>query len=182
MRTTTPTHAPPPGDAPAPRSDDSPGLPRRTVLAGVLSAYTASLIPWALAQPFAHADRGPFDALSALLAGQSALNTAQAAYLFDALVADDPGFPAATRALLALVNERQIDPLQLQAVLDDEQSPLASVPTRIASAWFLGIVGSGAKARCIAFEHALNAQIVADVLKPPTYAYGPYGSWSRQPA
>ncbi len=23
--------------------------------------------------------------------------------------------------------------------------------------------------------------IVADVLKPPTYAYGPYGSWARNP-
>ena len=37
------------------------------------------------------------------------------------------------------------------------------------------------KARCLAFETALNAEVVADVLKPPTYAYGAYGSWMRKP-
>ncbi len=45
----------------------------------------------------------------------------------------------------------------------------------------MGIVGSKQRARCLAFETALNAEIVADVLKPPTYAYGPYGSWGRKP-
>ena len=45
----------------------------------------------------------------------------------------------------------------------------------------MGIVGSGATARCIAYEDALDNVIVADVLKPPTYCYGPYGSWARKP-
>ena len=45
----------------------------------------------------------------------------------------------------------------------------------------LGVVGSGEGARCVAYETALNAVIVADVLKPPTYAYGAYGSWSAKP-
>jgi len=49
------------------------------------------------------------------------------------------------------------------------------------TAWFLGVIGSGTKAHVIAYEQALNAQFVADVLKPPTYAYGPYGSWTRKP-
>lgn len=55
------------------------------------------------------------------------------------------------------------------------------MPRKVAMAWFMGVVGSGAQARCLAYEHALNAQIVADVLKPPTYAYGTYGSWARNP-
>jgi len=87
----------------------------------------------------------------------------------------------AVRALLALINERKIDPLRLQKVLDAERSPLATLPRKIVSAWFLGIVGSGEQARCIAYETALNAVIVADVLKPPTYAYGVYGSWEKKP-
>ncbi len=60
-------------------------------------------------------------------------------------------------------------------------SPLAALPRKIATAWFMGIVGSGEKARCIAYESALNAVIVQDVLKPPTYAYGVYGSWAKKP-
>ncbi|WP_238552214.1 sorbitol dehydrogenase family protein [Herminiimonas sp. CN] len=164
----------------------TPDPARRTLLAGLLSAgllsaYTASLIPWALAQPAADLDHGAFLAVSALLAGRQSLDAAQATRLYGALSADDPGFPAATRALLALLNERQIDLLQLQQVLDAEHSPLAALPRKIVTAWFMGIVGSGAKVRCLAYETALNAVVVADKLKPPTYAYGVYGSWAKKP-
>lgn len=105
----------------------------------------------------------------------------QTARLYDALVAAQPNFPADVQALLALINERQIDPLQLQATLDGEHSPLAPLPRAILGAWALGVVGSGEGARCVAYETALDAVIVADVLKPPTYAYGAYGSWSAKP-
>jgi hypothetical protein len=154
---------------------------RRRLLAGLLTAYTASLIPWALAQPVPHADRGAFTALSAILVGRQALDTAQATRLYDALAAAHPNFPADVQALLALINERHIEPLQLQGVLDGERSPLAPLPRSIMSAWALGVVGSGEGARCIVYETALNAVIVADVLKPPTYAYGVYGSWTVKP-
>ncbi|RJG00436.1 sugar dehydrogenase complex small subunit [Noviherbaspirillum sedimenti] len=160
----------------------SPADPtRRVLLAGLLSAYTASLIPWALAQPVVDADRGAFLAVSAILAGRQSLDAEQAKRLYDALTADDAAFPASTRSLLALINERKIDPLQLQQVLDDEKSPLAPLPRKIVTAWYLGIVGSGEKARVLAFENALNAQVVGDILKPPTYCYGVYGSWTKKP-
>lgn len=157
------------------------GPGRRALLVGLLTAYSASLIPWALAQPVTDADQGAFLAVSSILAGRQVLDTAQATRLYDALIADDPGFPAAARALLTLINERKISPLELQKVLDAEHSPLAALPRKIATAWFMGIVGSGEKARCIAYESALNAVIVKDVLKPPTYAYGVYGSWAKKP-
>jgi hypothetical protein len=159
----------------------APDFSRRTLLVALLSASTAALIPWALAEPVADAGSGAFLALSAILAGRQSLDATQAKRLYVALTADDAGFPAAAQSLLALINERKIDPLQLQKTLDDEKSPLATVPRRVATAWFLGVVGSGAKARCLAFETALNAQMVADVLKPPSYAYGAYGSWSKKP-
>lgn len=160
------------------------GIPdpgRRRVLATLLTAYTASLIPWALGQPADDADRGAFLAASAILAGRQALDAVQSKRLYDALAADDAGFPVAVRALLALMSERKIDPLQLQHVLDSETSPLAALPRKIVTAWYLGIVGENERARCVAFETALNAVIVSDVLKPPTYAYGVYGSWARKP-
>lgn len=162
--------------------NDTPSNPgRRTVLAGMLSVYAASLIPWALAEPVVEPARGAFLALSAILAGRQSLDQTQARRLYDALSADDAGFAAGVQALLALVNQRSVDPLQLQALLDAEQPALAPLPRKIVSAWYLGIIGSGERARCLAFETALNAAVVADVLKPPTYAYGAYGSWAKKP-
>jgi hypothetical protein len=122
-----------------------------------------------------------FPALSAIIAGRQSLDQVQARRLYGALCADDAGFAAGVQALLAQVNARKLDAATLQHALDDDQSALAAIPRKIASAWFMGIVGSGAKARCLAYETALNAQIVADVLKPPSYAYGAYGSWTKQP-
>ena len=166
---------------PIPRTGPhNPG--RRLVLAAVAGAYAASLIPWALAQPVRDAGSGAFTAVSAILVGRTTLDTDLGRRLYEALMADDPGFGAAAQSLLAFINERKVDPLQLQQLLDGEKSPLAALPRQIVTAWCLGIVGSGDRARCLAFEKALNAQMVADVLKPPTYAYGPYGSWSRKPA
>jgi hypothetical protein len=163
---------------------ESPGVAqptRRMLLQGLLTAYTASLIPFALAEPVDNQEQGAFLALSAIIAGRQSLDPFLAKTLFQALLDEDAGFALAAKDLLALINERHLDPMQLQKTLDDEKSPLASVPRKVAMAWFMGVVGSGAKARCLAYEHALNAVIVADVLKPPTYAYGPYGSWARKP-
>lgn len=159
----------------------APNQRRRAILAGMLTAYAATLIPWAVAEPVADAEHGAFIALSAIIAGRQALDRTMAKRLYDSLTADDGGFPATARKLLALIEERKIDPLQLQQVLDAEKSPLADVSRKIATAWFMGIVGSGEKAHVLAYENALNATIVSDVLKPPTYSYGVYGSWTKKP-
>lgn len=154
---------------------------RRRLLVGMLSAYTASLIPWALAQPVADDKQGAFVAVSAILVGRTTLDAIQATRLYDALTANDADFPKKAQALLALIEQRKIDPLQLQQTLDAENSDLADTPRKIASAWLLGIVGSGEKARVYAYETAINAEIVSDILKPPTYCYGTYGSWAKKP-
>jgi len=154
---------------------------RRRVLAGFLTAYTASLVPWALAQPVARPEHGAFMALSALLAGRRSLDAGLAARLRDALGTTYPHFAADTQALLTQINQQHIDPSQLQQALDAAHSPLAPLPRRIMRAWCLGLVGEGEATRCIAYENALDAVVVADVLKPPTYAYGPYGSWAQPP-
>jgi len=154
---------------------------RRTLLKGLLTAYTASLIPFALAESIDSKEQGAFLALSAIIAGRQSLDKVLANNLYQALIANDPAFAKGVEGVLALINERHLDPPQLQKTLDDEKSSFATVPRQIASAWFMGVVGSGDKARCLAYEYALNAMMVADVLKPPTYAYGPYGSWARHP-
>lgn len=163
---------------------------RRRILAIILGACSAPLMPWSRAR--AQGDAGldgagvdtgltAFGQLSRILAGSRALAGEQATRLYQALTADTPGFPTAIQSLITLIQQRQIDPLQLQGILDREHSTLAPLPRMIASAWFLGIVGSGEHARCLAYETALNARIVADILKPPTYACGIYGSWANPP-
>jgi hypothetical protein len=156
-------------------------IPRRMMLAGFVAAWSASLIPWALAQPASDAGHAGFLAMSAIIVGKQTLDPVLAQRLYAALVADDPEFPQQARSLLAFVEAGKVDPAALQKTLDDQKSSLAKFPARIASAWFLGIVGDGARARCLAYEKALNAVIVSDVLKPPTYAYGAYGSWAAKP-
>lgn len=157
----------------------SPG--RRRVLAGMLTAYTASLIPWALAAPVANRSGGVFLALSAILVGQTALDAALGNRLHSALAIASPRFDTDAQALLTLIDSQHIDPAKLQATLDASQSPLASLPRTIMRAWCLGFVDDGDKVDCVAYEDALDAVFVSDVLKPPTYAYGPYGSWSKPP-
>lgn len=154
---------------------------RRVVLHTLASACVLARIPWARAQPGPDPDRAAFLSLSAMLTGRTALDPGLAQRLYAALAGDDPAIATSIRALLAFIEERKLEPLSLQAALDAQHSPLAPLPARIAAAWFMGIVGSGTTARCIAYEDALDNVIVADVLKPPTYCYGPYGSWARKP-
>lgn len=154
---------------------------RRLLLGALLSASAAALLPWALAEPVDNAEQGAFLGVSALLVGRLALEPGLAKRLYDALVAQNAQFPAQVRALLAQINEQDLTAATLQPALDEAQSPLASLPRQIASAWFLGIVGSGENAVCVAYEEALNATIVGDILKPPSYADGAYGSWAGKP-
>lgn len=158
-----------------------PAPARRKLLVGLVTVYTASLIPWAMAAPVTDAGHGAFVALSAILAGRRMLNVGLGQRLHDALVGIEPDFDAQCQALLTLIETQKIDPAKLQDVLDAAHSNLAPLPRRVMRAWCLGLVGDGEATRCIAYENALNAVIVSDVLKPPTYAYGPYGSWSKPP-
>lgn len=164
-----------------------PDRQRRTLLAAVLAAYTASFVPWATAQsqPAASAAPAPapdsFLQISKLLTGQASLDATLAARLYRALVADDSSFGEQHQGLLAYVNDHKADPMALQKMLDAEKSALAPVPRRIVTAWYTGIVGEGERAKCIAFETNLLNVITADKLKPPSYSYGVYGSWATKP-
>ncbi|HXT02609.1 MAG TPA: sugar dehydrogenase complex small subunit [Casimicrobiaceae bacterium] len=153
---------------------------RRRLLGSFVGAYVASLVPFAIARP-ADDDSAAFSALSGILVGRSSLDTALGKRLRDALAADDPGFAKSTHDLLALIEQRRLDPLTLQSVLDGEKSPLATLPGRIVTAWYMGIVGDPEHARCLAFETALCNVVVADILEPPTYCHGAYASWTRKP-
>ncbi|WP_211450866.1 sugar dehydrogenase complex small subunit [Collimonas antrihumi] len=132
----------------------------------------------------ADADQGAFVAVSAILAGRQALDAMQAKRLYDALTADDSGFPAAARASLALINERKIDPLALQKALDDEHSPLAAMPRKIVTAWCMGTAGD-----CIACHTPRNILMAENLSRELGSWHAPnitsdansgVGGWSEQ--
>lgn len=158
----------------------SPGCSRRDLLRGVALGWISWFLPAAFAAPAAP-DTTAFNALSAMLTGRKVDDSARSHRLFDALVADNTHFASDVAALLDLMHTRNVPVAQLQTLLDSEKSPLAPLPRAVVSAWYLGIVGSGKTARCLDFEMAMNAQVVGDVLKPPTYCYGGYGSWAAKP-
>jgi Membrane bound FAD containing D-sorbitol dehydrogenase len=162
--------------------DAEPNPERRALLTGLTAAYLFSYVPPAIAQPADAAPRDAFVAVSKALTGRSILDPDQAARLYEALVADAPGFPADVQALRSFIDQRRIDPARLQQVLDAEQSPLTGVPRSIVKAWYTGIVGEAGRARCVTFETSLMYVAVADRLNPPSYCYGSYGSWMDKPA
>lgn len=177
-----PAQKPSPFDLAHSRETTEPiDLGRRVLLGTVLAASATALLPPAFAAPADDAAQAAFVAVSKLLTGRDTLDPMQASRLYQALIDDDPQFATGLQALVTLIDQRKIDPLQLQQVLDTENSPVAALPRKIATAWYIGVVGDGEKARCITFETNLTNVVVSDKLNPPSYCYGGYGSWAEKP-
>jgi hypothetical protein len=76
--------------------------------------------------------------MSRLLNGRSVLDPEHAGRLYAALPDDAAGFGADVQKLLAWITERKIEPGDLQRAVDAEQSSLATLPSKIVSAWYTG--------------------------------------------
>lgn len=164
---------------------------RRLLLSGLVATCASLVMPFATTQT--HAQSHPhyaagfvtapasFIEVSRILTGRSSLDIAQAGVLYRALTHDDFAFEIQHSQLLAIIKDQQIDPMQLQKLLDTQRSTLAPVPREIVTAWYTGIVGVGERAKCVTFETNLLNLITADKLKPPSYSYGAYGSWAAKP-
>jgi hypothetical protein len=164
----------------------SPNATRRLLLAGILSSYVCSYVslPSAFAGvPAEAASKASenFLALSRQLTGHAQLDALQADRLYAAFLSIEPGFEAQLRQLVDFIAAGQLEAHTLQAALDEQKSTFAKLPSSIASGWYVGVVGSGKAARCVTYETSLMYLTVADRVKPPSYAYGPYGSWGRNP-
>ena len=164
-------------------SHDAPfAMRRRDWLVGAAAATTLVVIPWKFvgsAEP--SPGQGGFLRLSQRLTGRSALDAGMGQRIHAALLADNPLFTEQSQQLLHLIEGRNLTADSITRTLASEKPELSALPGQIMTAWYLGVTGTGVHARVLAFEHALNAQTVADQLKPPTYAYGAPGSWSLAP-
>jgi hypothetical protein len=153
---------------------------RRAVLSGLAAVCLVAVGGPAAAQTgTAHE---AFLDLSRLLTGRASLDVGQGARLFDAFLTGTPGFQTGVERLLAWIKDHNVDVGQLQQTLDAESSPLAALPRQVMKAWYTGVVGEGGATRCVTFETSLMHRVVADRLNPPSYCYGPHGSWGNAPA
>lgn len=173
-----------------------PNALRRMLVGGIAVGYATSLLPTGfLASAFAadatapgasgapalSASTAAFNDVSLFLTGRSTLDATQAQRLLAALEASDPHFAASLDALAAFIATQKPDPLALQHLLDAEKASFAALPRAILTAWYVGVVGSNEEAKCVTYESSLMYVVVADHVKPPSYAYGAYGSWSAKP-
>jgi Membrane bound FAD containing D-sorbitol dehydrogenase len=152
---------------------------RRAVLSGLALVCLAAVVGPAAAQTGAAHEA--FLDLSRLLTGRASLDAEQAVRLFEAFASGTPDFETGVQRLLAWIKEHNVDAVRLQQALDAEASALAGLPRQVMTAWYTGVVGEGAAARCVTFETSLMHQLVADRLNPPSYCYGPHGSWGSAP-
>lgn len=155
---------------------------RRHLLGSVVAASALQFAPrsWA-AQLAASPAHSAFMALSRYLTDRTDFSAELAERMQAALLGLDSNFIAQTDTLWQWIQSSNIAVNQLNARLKAEKPELAMLPGRIMQAWCLGIVGEGEQAKVVAYEFALNAQIVSDKLRPPTYSYGLPGSWTSNP-
>lgn len=155
------------------------GLRRRSMLAAALSA---GALHWLPSTQAAAPEAAPsFMALSSYLTERTNLDTAIGARLLVALNELDAAMGAKLDALWQWIHSSNVPLAQLNDRLKAEKPEWVGLAQQVMQVWYQGIAGEGVKTRVVTYEYALNAQVVADKLRPPSYVYGGYGSWSANP-
>lgn len=127
------------------------------------------------------ADFAAFMHLSQYLTGKTALDVEIGRAILAGLREDSAKVTAQIAQLNDFVAKSNTPASALHAALEGSQSALASLPKHIMSAWYLGVVGTGTKARTVAYEQALMYPPIADVIVMPSYAHGVPGYWTKPP-
>jgi hypothetical protein len=161
---------------------------RRMFIGGALAALSVPLASSLLTgnalaapSPFLMQAKADFIRLSYLLTGHPSLDASMAERLYQHMLTLYPDFTQQVRALAQFIDANHISADNLHPALLQQQPALAPLPAAILTAWYLGVVGTGKQAVCLAYENALMNQAVRDHLTPPSYAYGAYGTWATKP-
>ncbi|PZP34466.1 MAG: sorbitol dehydrogenase [Roseateles depolymerans] len=160
------------------------GLSRRTLIGGAAAAGVAALTGGGLlgmTTAFAAATSSEdFLRLSEFLTGGKPLDATLAGRYLAELGKDNEQFAAATAALQRHIADTK--PAHVDDLLATElDAGLRQTAKQIVSAWYLGIVGDGAKARLVSYANALMYRPTEGVLVIPSYGGGP-DSWGDKPA
>lgn len=129
----------------------------------------------------ARAGAGPglddFAAVSRTLTGKGALDPALMLALYRAMQDSTPHLDKALASLKAALAARPDDGQPLDGLAPEQQA----LSRALLQGWYLGVAGSGKSAVCVAFIDTLANRAVAAELVPPSYSYGPCGSWRARP-
>ena len=115
-----------------------------------------------------------FTTVSAALTGRGSLDPALAQALYQAFQLAVKDFDTTLLKLHGAINGKDI-------TFSDEQKAEQGLSQSILQAWYLGVVGKGKKAVCVTYTEALANKVAAPILVPPSYSYGPIGTWTTKP-
>lgn len=115
-----------------------------------------------------------FTTVSAALTGRGSLDPALAQSLYQAFQLAVKDFDTTLLKLRGAMTGEEI-------TFSDEQKAEQSLSQSILQAWYLGVVGKGKKAVCVTYTEALANKVAAPILVPPSYSYGPIGTWTTKP-
>jgi len=122
-----------------------------------------------------------FIAVSRTLTGKAEIKPTLALALYQAFVKDSAQTDTALAGLKTALSAGEVLAQDDKTAFAEAQKSEQSLAQAILQAWYLGVVGKGKKSVCVAYIDTLSNQAVADVLVPPSFSYGPCGSWSAKP-
>jgi len=122
-----------------------------------------------------------FIAVSSTLTGKAEVNPTLALALYGAFLKSSPEIDDALARLKTTLLGADVLAQEDKTAFAEAQKAEQALSQAILQAWYLGVVGKGKKSVCVAYADTLSNQVVADVLVPPSFSYGPCGSWSAKP-
>lgn len=128
---------------------------------------------WSAADPFAG-----FMEISRFLTGDVPLDEELGKDIYFTLCAYDKDFPKKVKLLGQYVDGKSVESSKLYHPIN---AGAAEAAAQIGKAWYLGVMGNGARATVITYEGALMFNNVKDISTIPSYASGNYISWSQAP-
>ncbi|MPQ57709.1 sugar dehydrogenase complex small subunit [Duganella sp. FT27W] len=122
-----------------------------------------------------------FIAVSRTLTGEAEINPTLALALYQAFARNSPEIDTELASLKAALGAGGVLAQDDKTAFAEAQKAEQALAQAILQGWYLGVVGKGKKSVCVAYVETLSNRAVADVLVPPSYSYGPCGSWSAKP-
>lgn len=119
--------------------------------------------------------------VSRTLTGKAEINPTLALALYQAFARNPAEIDTALAGLKATLGTGEVLAQDDKTTFAEAQKAEQALAQAILQGWYLGVVGKGKKSVCVAYVETLSNRAVADVLVPPSFSYGPCGSWSAKP-
>lgn len=122
-----------------------------------------------------------FNHVSQLLTEHPTLDQTVSQALFHALDMTQAHFVSGLSQLKTLLDSQPNLLQQPVLKFSADDAAAEKLAKNIIAGWFNGVVGKGNKAIYVTYINTLANKLVSDTLVPPSFSYGPCGSWSKQP-